>query len=102
MEHHVYFHLKPERDNPVDRQAFEQGLAKLFEIDVVAGGIWATPATTPERPVIDRSWHYALSMRFDSVAKHDLYQEHPDHDVFVERFRDWWEKVDVRDLEPRA
>lgn len=100
MEHHVYFWLKPERKNDADRAEFEKGLAALFEIEFVAGGMWATPAPVMERPVIDHSWDYALSMTFDSIEKQDAYQVDPDHEVFVHRFKDWWENVQVRDLLP--
>lgn len=100
MEHHVYFWLKEEHKNDADRKAFEAGLAALFEIDEVAGGIWATPAPVMERPVIDQSWDYALSMRFDSVEAQDAYQVHPDHDKFIEACSKYWDKVQVRDLNP--
>lgn len=98
MEHHVYFWLKDEHQNESDRRTFEDGLAALFEIDCVAGGVWATPAPTPVRPVSEQSWDYALSMRFASIEDHDSYQDDPDHDVFIDGFKDWWEKVQVRDL----
>ena len=100
MEHHVYFWLKSEHKNDADRAEFEKGLAALLEIELTAGGIWATPAPVMERPVIDHSWDYALSMRFDSVEKQDAYQSHPDHEVFISKFKDWWESVQVRDLLP--
>lgn len=98
MEHHVYFWLKEERKNDADIAAFEKGLAALFEIENVAGGMWGKPAATPERPVTDKSFDYAISMRFDSIEQHDLYQEHPDHDVFVDAFKDWWQEVKVMDV----
>jgi hypothetical protein len=99
MEHHVYFWLKDERNNESDRVVFEKGMADLFGIDVVAGGIWGSSAPTPERPVTDKSFDYALSMEFESVAKHDAYQVHPDHDVFVNTFKDWWKKVLIMDVD---
>lgn len=98
MEHHVYFWLKPERDNAADRSVFEKGLADLFEIDEVAGGMWGGSAPTAERPVTDKSFDYALSMQFVSLVTHDRYQEHPEHDVFVDQFKDWWQKVLVMDV----
>ncbi len=98
MEHHVYFWLKEENQNDADRAVFEQGLAALLEIGHVGGGCWAVPAKTAIRPVSDQSWDYALSMRFDSIEKHDAYQVDPDHDVFVGSFKDWWAQVQVRDL----
>jgi hypothetical protein len=98
MEHHVYFWLKEEYQNAADRERFEQGLARLFGIATVAGGRWAVPAKVMPRPVIDSSWHYALSMQFASGADHDAYQEDGDHHAFIGTFKDWWAKVLVMDL----
>jgi putative ABC transport system permease protein len=50
-----------------------------FDIDLVAGGRWSVPAKVVVRPVIDQSWDYALTMQFDTIEKHDAYQEDPDH-----------------------
>jgi hypothetical protein len=99
MEHHVYFWLKEEHQNPADRAVFEQGLASLFAIDLVAGGRWAVPAKVMERPVIDQSWDYALSMQFATIEEHDAYQVDPDHNVFIGSFKEWWGKVLVMDLD---
>jgi hypothetical protein len=98
MEHHVYFWLKEERKNAADRDLFEKGLADLYRIKEVAGGIWGQSAETPERPVTDKSFDYALSMRFETMDDHNVYQEDPDHDVFLDAFKDWWEKVLVMDV----
>jgi len=98
MEHHVYFWLKEERQNAADRAAFETGLAGLFDIGLVAGGRWAVPAKVVQRPVIDQSWTYALSMRFATVEDHDAYQEDADHHAFIAAFKEWWAKVLVMDL----
>lgn len=98
MEHHVYFWLKHEHRNEADRAAFEEGLDGLFRIPGVAGGFWGVPAPVMERPVVDHSWDYATSMHFDSVEAQDAYQVHPDHQVFIDRFSGYWEKVQVRDL----
>lgn len=98
MEHHVYFWLKEENQNAADRAVFEQGLARLFEIDLVAGGRWAVPAKVMLRPVIDQSWDYALSMQFAGIDEHDAYQMDPDHNVFINTFKEWWAKVLVMDL----
>ena len=98
MEHHVYFWLKSEYQNPADRAVFEQGLSELLEIDLVADGRWGIPAKVVVRPVIDQSWDYALTMQFDSIEKHDAYQDDPDHNVFIASFKDWWAQVQVKDL----
>lgn len=98
MDHHVYFWLKEEYQNDQDRGIFEQGLAALFEIKLVAGGRWAVPAQVMVRPVIDQSWDYALTMKFNNIEDHDAYQVDPDHNVFISTFKDWWKQVQVKDL----
>jgi hypothetical protein len=98
MEHHVYFWLKEDHKNPADRAVFEQGLESLFRISLVESGRWAVPAKVMERPVIDQSWDYALSMRFANIEDHDAYQVDADHNVFIASFKEWWAKVLVMDL----
>jgi hypothetical protein len=49
--------------------------------------------------VIDQSWDYATTMTFPSVEAQDVYQDDPDHHVFIDKFKDWWAKVEVKDLE---
>ena len=98
MDHHVYFWLKDEHNNAVDRAIFEQGMSALFKIDLVAGGRWAVPAKVMERPVVDNSWDYALTMQFKSIEDHDAYQMHEDHEIFIGSFKNWWSQVQIRDL----
>ncbi len=98
MDHHVYFWLKDEFKNAADRAVFEQGLASLFEIGLVKGGRWAFPAKVMVRPVIDQSWDYALAMQFANIEDHDAYQVDPDHEVFINTFKEWWAQVQVKDL----
>lgn len=98
MDHHVYFWLKEENQNPADRARFEEGLAALLEIDEVVGGRWAVPAKLAPRPVLDQSWDYALAVQFDSIEKHDAYQVAPAHLQFLANFKDWWKQVQVKDL----
>lgn len=78
--------------------SFESGLQSLFAIPLVKGGRWAIPAAVVQRPVIDQSWDYALTMRFDSIADHDAYQDHPEHHDFINGCKDMWERVLVMDL----
>jgi len=98
MDHHVYFWLKEERNHPSDRAAFENGLAGLFDIPLVKGGRWAVPAKVMERPVVDQSWDYALTMQFTTVEDQDIYQNDQAHQEFIHAFKDWWAKVLVMDL----
>lgn len=98
MDHHVYFWLKDECKDAAARAEFEQGLAALFEIDEVAGGRWAVPAAVAPRPVVDQSWDYALTMRFDTLAAQQIYQDHASHHAFIEAHKARWAKVLVMDL----
>ncbi len=101
MEHHVYFWLKEERQNDADKTQFEAGLTKLAESACLSEtGRWGKPAATSKRPVTDHSWSYAISFRFATMEDHDKYQgDDPHHVEFVEAFKDWWNRVEVRDLE---
>lgn len=98
MDHHVYFWLKQERNNPTDRAEFERSLELLFEVPLVTGGRWAIPADVELRPVVDQSWDYALTMTFASLEDHNAYQIHPGHSQFLADHRDWWSQVRVSDL----
>lgn len=95
MEHHVYFWLK----EGVDKSAFEQALGSLLAIEYISSGSWGKQASTSERPVTDKTWDYALSLKFDTIKNHDLYQADDQHDVFVEAQKDKWSKVLVMDME---
>ncbi len=98
MIHTVFFWLK---DGLSDEQRafFGSELAKLPAIETVGSGVIGKPAPTDERPVTDHSFSYHLSLSFDSIAEHDAYQVHPDHDAFVDRCKDLWQRVIVYDSE---
>ena len=98
MEHHVYFWLNEEFKGEEACREFEAGMEKLLEIGTIAGGIWGRQAGTPERPVTDKSWDYALSLKFASVADHDSYQDDPAHHDFVDENIHRWAKVLVMDV----
>ena len=98
MEHHVYFWLSEEHQNAADRAKFEQALDSLLKSELPSRGCWSVPAKVEIRPVSEMSWDYALSMQFASVEDHDVYQDEPNHHVFINGFKSWWAKVQVMDL----
>lgn len=98
MEHHVYFWLKDENKNDADRAAFEKGMDELLKIENIASGIWGKSAATAERPVTDKSFDYALSLTFESIEQHNIYQDHAEHHVFVDAFKDFWADAKVMDV----
>lgn len=99
MEHHVYFWLNEDRQNESDRAVFEKGIEALLRSPNIASSHWGKPAATAERPVTDHSFDYAISVKFDSMENHDLYQEGDlIHDEFISGFKEWWAKVLVMDV----
>ncbi|MCB1205612.1 MAG: Dabb family protein [Verrucomicrobiae bacterium] len=98
VRHNVYFWLDPELSDD-QKTSFEEGLKALFQIDVVAAGSFGKPAATPVRPVTRNTFDYALVLEFDSVEKHNAYQVHPEHDVFVASFSSWFREVRVFDTQ---
>ena len=99
MQHHVYFWIKEEHKNAETLAAFEKGLETMTNVVHTASGGWGKPAKTLVRPVSDNTFDYALYITFDSLEKHDAYQVDPDHDVFVDSFKEIWENVRVSDVE---
>ena len=93
--HSVYF-WEREGLSAGDRAAWEKGLRSLLTIDTVKHGWLGTPAAT-DRAIIDRSYSYALTLAFADQAGHDVYQEHPVHDVFRESCARYWREVLIYD-----
>ena len=59
-------------------------------------GWLGTPAPT-DRPIIDRSYTYSLTLAFADQKGHDVYQEHPLHDVVRETCARFWREVLIYD-----
>ena len=98
IRHSVYFWLDHSlRDDGA--VAFEGGLRALFEIDVVSSGRFGRAAGTPERAVTHNSFDYALVLEFEDMERHNAYQIHPEHEVFVEKFSPWFREVRVFDTQ---
>ena len=94
--HCVYFWLKDGLSDDAITQ-FTDGLASLVGIDTVRHGYFGTPAGT-DRPIIDRSYSYALVVVFDDAAAHDAYQDHPTHDAFRDTCSHLWTDVKIYDF----
>ncbi|PQJ29627.1 Dabb family protein [Rubritalea profundi] len=99
MQHHVYFWLKEEHKNAETLAAFEKALGAVCLVPNIASGGWGKSAATPVRPATDKSFDYSIYLTFDSVEKHDAYQVHPEHDVFVDGYKHLWESVRIMDVE---
>ena len=98
--HCVYFWLRDDL-TAEERQRFTQGLQSLTEIEGVKEGYVGTPAST-DRPVIDRSYAYALVVVFEDQAAHDAYQEDEVHDAFRDTCAALWTDVRIYDFTDAA
>ncbi|GEM_PF-172622 len=85
-------------------ELFEERLAALTKIETVHAAYFGKPAET-DRPVIDRSYSYALTLIFEDRAKQDAYQLDPIHIKFLMDCDRMWSRLtvyDVQGIAPRA
>jgi quinol monooxygenase YgiN len=93
--HAVYFWLRP--DLTAEEQAqFVAGLERLKTITSAEQCYVGVPAAT-DRPVIERSYTYALVLVFTDEAQHDAYQVDPVHQQFVAECKPLWASVRIFD-----
>ena len=93
--HSVYFWLREDL-GPEEKQTFLDGARALTRIETVRHRFLGVPAPT-NRPVIDRSYSYALTLVFDDEEGQEAYQVHPVHDDFRERCGTYWTRVQIYD-----
>jgi hypothetical protein len=94
--HHVFFWLK-NRDSKEDLNKLLEGLRGLEKIESVRQLHIGVPADTEQRDVVDATYSASELMIFDDTAAQRLYQDHPIHKKFIERYGHLWEKVIVYD-----
>jgi len=94
--HCVYFWLRDDLTE-YERETFVEGVNSLTTINTVKHGFVGTPADT-NRPIIDRSYSYALVAAFDDQDDHDAYQVDPVHDRFRDTCASFWSDVKIFDL----
>ncbi|WPU94071.1 Dabb family protein [Mucilaginibacter sabulilitoris] len=96
--HHVLFWVKA--DTSEDQKiAFRKGLQSLEAVEVIKTLHIGTPVMAIDRPVVDTTYTFSLTVFFDDLAAHDVYQVHPVHKAFLEEFRVFFEKVVIYDAE---
>ena len=94
--HNVFFWLKPELSVD-ERTRFEVELRSLHGIQHAEHVFVGTPADVADRPVLDHSYDFCLTVILKDVAAHDAYQIDPLHKAFIEGNKDHWTKVQVYD-----
>ncbi len=98
LVHTVFFWLKRELDGD-EITHFRMGLETLKGIESAEAVYIGTPADTPERPVIDKSYHFCLTVILKDMAAHDAYQADPRHQDFLASFKESWKKVKIYDAD---
>lgn len=94
--HTVFFWLKNPADL-ADNKKFETSLKKfLSSSKYIKSMHLGVPADT-NRPIIDTSYTYCLSLTFTSKENHDKYQEEEVHKIFIKESEKLWAKVLIYD-----
>ena len=97
LVHTVFFWLKQDLTE-AQRQLFDQGVRHLTTIPSVRQGFVGKPAAT-DRPVIDRTYSYGLTILCDDLAAHEAYQADPIHQQFLAECGSFWSRVQIYDAE---
>lgn len=93
--HQVFFWLiNPE----VDLQNQLSAIKALGKLDGVADFSVGVPAATPNREVVDHSYHIALTVYFDTLEAHERYQKDEKHLQFIKDNQSKWQRVLVYDF----
>lgn len=94
--HTVLFWLS-EPENTSHQSLMESALEELIKnCEFPTTGHAGKPAGTP-REVVDGSYQYSLLFTFDSKESQDKYQVEPAHEVFIEKCKHIWNRVQVFD-----
>lgn len=93
--HAVFFWLRPDLTKQ-QLATFQEGLKSLTTITTVRNAHIGVPAPT-NRPIIERSYSYALSVQFDDEGGHDYYQQVDIHERFRQACGTFWSKVVIYD-----
>ena len=96
--HSVYFWFKDDVTTG-QKAAFSKASMKLKDIYGVMAVYEGIPATT-DRPIVERSYDYALIVLMKDLATHDAYQQDPIHLKLLKDYGGLWEKVMVTDVDP--
>jgi hypothetical protein len=96
--HSVYFWLKADLTQ-ADRDQFRKSLETLRDIDAAYAVYVGSPALLSDRPVIDSSYDFALTVIFENHEEHDEYQAHDLHRAFLEHHADKWDRIVIYDAD---
>lgn len=81
-----------------ERELFTSEIMKLTKLASVKHGWFGKPAAT-DRPVIDRSYDYALVVDVGDAAGHDAWQTDPGHLAVRNVVGGMWDRILIYDVE---
>ena len=94
--HNVYFYFHKDSLDLQLAADFPNGLAELSTIPTILKAQYGPPTMTP-REVVDNTYAFAYLVEFASKEDHDVYQDHPVHKAFIEKYQSLWKEVKVYD-----
>lgn len=98
LVHSVYFFLK-ETVSDSEKTEFRHSVEALAKIETVHAFYLGTPAATPDRPIIEKGYTIGMTILFQTMEDHNIYQEHPIHQGFIQKNKGLWEKVVIYDAD---
>lgn len=98
LVHTVLFWLRKDIDGDKVTE-FRIALESLKGIESAEAVYIGIPAATPERPVIDNSYDFCLTVILKDMAAHDAYQIDPLHTAFLENNKELFKKVKIYDAD---
>lgn len=101
MHIHTVFFWLVETTTPIDRKFFEGELGKLTLDSNILGRHVGTPARSAmtDRDVVDGSYDYGMTLRFEDSNTHDRYQVSDVHEAFLKNCKHMFQRVQVYDVE---
>ena len=97
LVHTVLFWLKKDLQGDQITQ-FRLALETMKGIKHAEAVYIGSPSNTPDRPVIDKSYDFCLTVILKNIAAHDAYQIDPIHIDFLKN-QELWRKVKVYDAD---
>jgi hypothetical protein len=97
LVHFVLFWLKKGASER-DKAEFRKELESLAAVET-AEALYVGAPIPSNRPVVDTSYDFALTVIFRDKAALEAYQVHPLHKAFVEKNRPRWERNLVYDAQ---
>ena len=94
--HTVIFWLKKDLPDE-DLTYFKDELGSLEKISNVEQMFIGRPSATAQRPVMEDSYDFCLTVALKDLAAHNVYQEDPLHLAFIENCSHMWERVKIYD-----